>query len=121
MAKSAVRPLRAVLAENGDAVAFADAPFLQCVDGSGNVAAKIRGRDGQPFSGLAGEHHAVEIPLGGGEENIVQRSESHGARGIGLQLQCTVLRLPSAMRNGELFAALGWTAEAAVPNEHLRF
>src|ERR1019366_6112143 len=66
-----------VLAENGDAVTLADAPLLERVDGSCNVAAKIGRRNGQPFTRRAGEHHAVDIALGGGEEYVVQSFQAH--------------------------------------------
>ena len=51
--------------------------FLQRADGSGDVAAEVRGGDGQPLSRLAVEHGAVEIALGGCEENVVQRGKAH--------------------------------------------
>jgi len=41
------------------------------VRGSGDVAAEVGRRDGQPLSSLAVQHGAVEIAFGGGEENIV--------------------------------------------------
>ncbi len=35
------RPLRAILAENGDSITFVDAPFLQRANGSGDVPAEV--------------------------------------------------------------------------------
>ncbi len=64
-------PFGTILAKDGDAVALVDAPFLQRVRGSGDVAAEVGRRDGQPLSMLTVQHGAVEIAFGGGEENIV--------------------------------------------------
>src|ERR1700688_3581363 len=71
-------PLRAILAENGDAISFANAPVRESASGSGHVTAKIRRRYGQPLSHLAIEHGAVKIAFGGGKEDVVQRGQAHG-------------------------------------------
>ena len=73
------RPFGAILAENRDAIAFANSPVVQGASRAGDVAAEILGRDGQPLARLTVQHHAVEIAFNDGEENIVQRGQGHGA------------------------------------------
>jgi len=85
-------PFRPVLAEDGHAIALADAPFTQDSRCADDVAAELLRRDGEPVTGLlAVQHGAVEIALDCGEENVVQRGDAH--RGLGsVCTECTVSR-----------------------------
>ena len=74
------RPLRPVLAEDGDAIALANAPGLQLARGSEDLGLQLGGGDRCPGARLARQHHAVAVALYHREENIVEGPDVHGFR-----------------------------------------
>ena len=44
----------------------------------GDALAEFAGRDRQPFSRFAVKQHAIEIAFESGEEDVVQRGDTHG-------------------------------------------
>ena len=53
------RPLRAILAEDGDAIAFANAPGFKRASHAHDAAVNLGGRDGHPAQDLSLQHDAV--------------------------------------------------------------
>src|SRR6202044_2236420 len=71
------RPLRPVLAEDGDAIALADAAALQGPRRANRGSTKLLRRHRQPRAALAMQHGPFEIALDRGEENIVESGKAH--------------------------------------------
>ena len=74
------RPLRTVLAQDGDAVAFANSPGLQLAGGGKYLGLQLGGGNWFPRARLAGQHHAVSVAVHNREEDFVEGPNIHGLR-----------------------------------------
>ncbi len=71
------RPLRPVLAKDRDAISATNSPGVQRAGDAGDILPELARADGQPFSDLAIQLHAVEIAFDGCEKDIVQGGNTH--------------------------------------------
>jgi len=70
-------PFGAILAEDGDAVAFANAPVTQSLRDGRDPIMEFVGGDREPISFKPVEQEPVEFAMDDGEENIVEGGEGH--------------------------------------------
>ena len=74
------RPLRPVLAQDGDAIALANPPSLQLSCGSEDLGLQLGGGDWCPRARLARQHHAIAVAVHDREEDFVEGLDIHGFR-----------------------------------------
>ena len=110
-------PLGPIFAENGDAISGLECPRrAACARCGRRFRPNSRERDRQPLSGLAVQHHAVEIALDGGEENVVQSGDAHCVfRVLGRSLE-----LRNRLRTELYCFAAAWAMRTVTPVRYFR-
>jgi hypothetical protein len=71
------RPFRAVLGENGDAIAFANSPRLEPAGYTDNVAVEFARRDRHPAQNLFLQHDAIASALADRQQNVIKSLKAH--------------------------------------------
>ena len=64
-------PLGAILAEDGDTIAFANSPGFKRASYTHDATVKFHGRDGRPALDLSLQHDTVAAVLADREQNVV--------------------------------------------------
>ena len=84
-------PFGTILAEDGDAVALANAPVTQSLCDGRDLTVELIGRDREPIRLKPMEQEPVELAMNDGEENIVEGGEGHCRVENSAGEHCTVL------------------------------
>ncbi len=72
------RPLRAVLAQDGNPVSLGDAPFAKRASHPHHALVELQRRSGNPLDWPPVHHHHAIIPIHHREEDFVNSSQAHG-------------------------------------------
>ena len=73
---------RAILAQDGDAVAASNSPGSEGSGSAGDFLGELARGNRQPFAGLAMEHDSFEISFDGCKKDVIQRADAHREFGV---------------------------------------